>query len=222
LRELDTTSFTLGKVEPLVRGLFPPRERGPVLDLLAHSVVFLTPKNIEQVLLNCRWPNTAWNLANLYLTSIGAELLSDDAPQLVGLSEETTCFVSLAYFAEQDPFADFVVHEAAHIFHNCKRTTAGLPETRRREWLLDIDFRKRETFAYSCEVYARIVEQGSSPQERVKLSQEYCQGRRNLPDERVDANEVTDIVGKASAARNGWKVILGRCASKATSGTQEV
>jgi hypothetical protein len=34
----------------------------------------------------------------------------------------------------------------------------GLPETRTREWLLPIDFRKRETFGYACEAYARIVE----------------------------------------------------------------
>jgi len=25
------------------------------------------------------------------------------------------------YLTEHDPFADFIVHEAAHIFHNCKR-----------------------------------------------------------------------------------------------------
>lgn len=30
---------------------------------------------------------------------------------------------------EEDEFADFVVHEAAHVFHNTKRRTLGLPET---------------------------------------------------------------------------------------------
>jgi hypothetical protein len=48
-----------------------------------------------------------------------AKLLSDDAPTLVGLSEETTCYVSMAYFKPSGQFDDFVVHEAAHIFHNC-------------------------------------------------------------------------------------------------------
>jgi hypothetical protein len=47
---------------------------------------------------------------------MGAPLLGPDAPKIVGLTEETTCYVSLAYFREGDPFADFVVHEAAHIF----------------------------------------------------------------------------------------------------------
>lgn len=63
---------------------------------------------------------------------------------------------------EQDPFADYVVHEAAHVFHNCKRATVGLPATRRREWLLDIDYRKRETFAYACEAFSRMVALGGS------------------------------------------------------------
>jgi hypothetical protein len=53
-------------------------------------------------------------------------------------------YVSPDYFAEEDPFADFVVHEAAHIFHNCKRSTIGLRETRTKEWLLDIEYRHRE------------------------------------------------------------------------------
>ena len=64
-------------------------------------MVFLTPANIEQVLLGCTWPHSAWDLANLYLGSMGAPLLGPDAPKIVGLSEETTCYVSLAYFHEE-------------------------------------------------------------------------------------------------------------------------
>jgi len=58
------------------------------------------------------------------------------------------------------PKSDYAIHEAAHIFHNCKREMIGLPATRRREWLLDIDYAKRETFAYACEAYSRILELG--------------------------------------------------------------
>ena len=129
--------------------------------MLARSVVFLTPDNIEAILRAARWPGTAWDLANLYLASFGAELLSDEAPDIVGLGQETTSYVSIAYFAGAGRFDDFLVHEAAHVFHNCKRATVGLPHTRRREWLLQIDFRKRETFAYACEAYSRILELGS-------------------------------------------------------------
>lgn len=139
-----------------------------------------------------------------------ASLLGDDAPRLAGLSEEATCYVSPDYFAEDDPFADFIVHEAAHIFHNCKRATVGLRETRRKEWLLDIEYRKRETFAYSCEAYARVLERAKSPSERRALAAAYGE-RVRISEERVDPAEVAAIVAEAASARSGWKVILARC-----------
>jgi hypothetical protein len=149
--------LTRAKVEPMVRGLFSKTEQDLVLATFEKSVVYVTSDTIEPIILNQRWDRSAWDLANLYLLSVGAKLLGNKAARIVGLSEETTCYVSPDYFAEDDPFADFIVHEAAHIFHNCKRRTIGLRETRRKEWLLDIDFGQRETFAYACEAYARIT-----------------------------------------------------------------
>ena len=207
----DTVALTRAKVEPMVRGLFPRVEQDQVLATLEKSVVFLTSVNIEPLLLEHGYDSSAWTLANLYLASLGAELLGEAAPRLVGLSEETTCYVSPDYFAEDDPFADFVVHEAAHIFHNCKRATVGLRETRMKEWLLDIEYRKRETFAYSCEAYARVLERAKSPSERRALAADYGSTVR-ISEERVDPAEVAGIVAEAAAARNGWKVILARCA----------
>ncbi len=211
LPQADSVALTRGKVEPMVRGLFPRAEQALVLATLEKSVVFLTTANIEPLLLEHGFDSSAWTLANLYLASLGAEPLGEDAPRLVGLREERTCFVSPDYFAEDDPFADFIVHEAAHIFHNCKRATVGLRETRTKEWLLDIDYRKRETFAYSCEAYARVVERGKNPAERRALADEYGSAVR-ISEERVEAAEVASIVQAAAAARNGWKIILARCA----------
>ena len=62
---LDLAAFARAKVAPMVRGLFPRGEQQTVLDVLARSVVFLTPDNIEQVLRRARWLKTAWDLANL-------------------------------------------------------------------------------------------------------------------------------------------------------------
>jgi len=153
----------------------------------------------------------AWDLANLYLASLGAPLLGPTALQIVGLSEETRCYISAEYFADSDPFADFIVHEVAHIFHNCKRTTLAVRTTRNKEWLLDIDFRKRETFAYSCEAYSRILKRAKSLAERRALAEEY--GRTLwISDKRVDSAEVSEIVREAALVRNGWKSILARCA----------
>jgi len=216
IRDLDVVAYTRNKVEPMVRGLFSRAEQDVVLSLVERSVVFLTPDNIEAVLHEeMRWPGSAWDIANLYLGGIDAELLSADAPRLAGFSQKTTCYVSPAYFEEEDPFADFVVHEVAHIFHNCKRRNAGLVETRRREWLLDIAFHKREIFAYACEAYARILERSKSPSARAalacKLDDDFGTG-----DERIERGEVAEVVQQAVARRNGWKVILGMCASNPT------
>jgi hypothetical protein len=212
LATLDVAAFARTKVAPMVRGLFLRSEQETVLDVLARSVVFLTPATIDTVLEKTQWLPTAWDLANLYLASFGAQLLSEDAPEIVGFSEETACYVSAQYFREQGRFDDFVVHEAAHIFHNCKRRTIGLRETRRREWLLEIDFIKRETFAYACEAFSRILELGDGPPARRKLLSELEEGPMPA-EERLDAGEYIDILRGAVAARNGWKRILERCSS---------
>jgi hypothetical protein len=209
LRGLDVEVFARAKLAPMVRGLFPRSEQETVRTLLARSVVFLTPENIEQILRGMRWPSTAWDVANLYLASFRAQLLSEEAPQIVGLSEETTCYVSVDYFTNSGRLEDFLVHEAAHIFHNCKRQTVGLPFTRRREWILEIAFGKRETFAYACEAYSRILELSKGPAERRALLAE-VERKAPLVDQ-VDPAEYADILRDAVAARNGWKRILARC-----------
>ena len=209
----DLRGFTRAKVKPMVRGLFPQKEQDPVLGLLERSVVFLTPETIEPAIRGTSLLGTAWQVANVYLVGIGAEPLAEDMGQIVGLSVETTCYVSLAFFSEDDPFADFVVHEAAHIFHNTKRGTVGLRETRRREWLLPIEYRKRETFAYACEAYSCIVGQSSRPAERRDLLEE-IKGNGAPPDDRVDLDEYLDILAHAVSRRNGWKAILERCSTR--------
>lgn len=209
----DAVTLTRRRVEPMVRGLFPRGEQQHVLATLEKSVVFLTGANIERVLLDEGFDHAAWDLANLYLESLGAELLGDEAPHLVGISQETTCYVSPEYFTEDEPFADFIVHEAAHIFHNCKRRTVGLPETRTKEWLLDIEYRKRETFAYACEAYSRVLERGRTAAQRRALAAEYGETAVRITDERVEPGELAAILAEAANARNGWKVILARCAA---------
>src|SRR5262245_1064647 len=210
LPESDIVALTRAKVEPMVRGLFPRAERDLVLAMLERSVVFVTGTNIESLLLERAFDSSAWKLANLYLASVGAELLGDGGPRIVGLSEETTCYVSPKYFSRDDPFDDFIVHEAAHILHNCKRAAAGLHTTRNKEWLLDIEYRKRETFAYSCEAYTRVIELGKNSVERRVLAEQYAHTAR-ITDESVDAAEVAGIVQAAVDAHNGWKLILVRC-----------
>jgi hypothetical protein len=206
----DLIAFTRAKVGPMVRGLFPRKEQGPVEELLERSVVFLTPDRIEAILRDERSLNTAWRLANMYLHSVRAEPLAEEEPFAVGCSEETTCYVTLTYFSEECPFADYVVHEAAHVFHNTKRETVGLPHTRTKEWLLPIDFGKRETFAYACEAFSRISEMSRRPVDRRALLARLAD-EPPPPDDHVDPKEFLGILGEAVERRNGWRAILERC-----------
>ena len=210
LQGLDLVHFARCKAEPMVRGLFPKTEQEVMLGLVERSVVFLTPDSIESVLRDCKWLSTAWKLANMYLMSVNAEPLGRDTANMVGLSEELTCYVSLDYFRQQHPFADFVVHEIAHVFHNVRCQSIGLRETRTRKYPLSIDFRKRETFAYACEAYSQILERASKPAERRALAQQF--DGFDVDDDRVDSSEVASVVRCACEPRNGWKVILAHCA----------
>ncbi len=215
LPNVDCLALTRRKVKPMVDGLFPRREREVVMRLLERSVVFVTNENIASILLEERWHHTAWDIANLHLARLDLMLLGPSARTLVGLSQETTCYVSPGHFIDAEAGSDFLVHEVAHIFHNCKRRAAGLPETRTREWLLDIEFRKRETFAYACEFYSRICERAADASERRRLAAEFDASR--LADERVDGSELSNILHEAAKVRNGWKLILNCCAARASS-----
>jgi hypothetical protein len=153
-RDVDLLTLSRARLDPLVRGLFPRTEQEQVLTVLAQSIVFLSANNIWSILRDAHWPHTAWDIANLYLASVGAHLLGPNAEHIVGLREETTCWVSLEYFARTERFADFVVHEAAHVFHNCKRRTRGCPRRATRSGCFRSSSASGKRFAYACEAYA--------------------------------------------------------------------
>ncbi len=209
----DLYCWSSNKLKPMVNGLFKGRERTVILHLLASNIVFLTPPNVARALDSERWLSTAWDVANIYLESLNVPALSAQASNIVGLSQETTCYVSMAYFKETDPFADFVVHEAAHVFHNCRRSTAGLSQKSHSDFLLDIDYRMRETFAWACEAWSRICCLATDPAGRQALLRQHVD--YGLPsDDRVNHDEYLDIVRGAIRARNGWQHILARCTTK--------
>ena len=215
---IDPIALTRQRVEPMVRGLFTQVERAQVLALLEASVVFVTPASIDLVLREgSTWLSTTWDIANLYLRSIGAPLLGADAPNIVGLSADLRCFVTVEYLEQPTGagrnFNDFVVHECAHVLHDAKPERIGLPQRRTRERLVDLEYGKRETFAYACEAFRMIVERASRPRDRRALLDEFVE--RGVPgDETVDRVELVDILRDALNARNGWKRILARCAEQ--------
>ena len=82
----------------------------------------------------------------------------------------------------------------------------------KKEWLLDIDFSKRETFAYACEAYSRIVELGDTRSGRNQLLAELVD-HFDFADDRVQIDEYVDILRQATGARNGWKYIREHCSN---------
>ena len=90
------------------------------------------------------------------------------------------------------------------------RTLIGLPETRSKKYLLDIDFRQRETFAYACEAYSRILELSDNPKGRIGLCTELLE-EYEPPDAQVDLEKYQSSLIAACNARNGWKKILDVC-----------
>jgi hypothetical protein len=206
-------SWLREKLRPMVEGFFVPDDQPRVLEFVEGSIVFLTRDTVHQLLPELRWDHSAWNIARIWLDSINAPPLSEGAGGLLGLSEEKTCYVSLRYFKdfEDDPFADYVVHEVAHLFHNNKRHYVGLPPRGRREWMLELEFRKRELFAHACEFYSRIAVRASSPRERKELVEEFAPHAEGFA-EQLDPNELIEILRQAVRARDGWRTILRRCA----------
>jgi len=186
-----------------------------MLDLFEKALVFVSGVNIEQLVLETDRLSTARQIANLFLGSLGLPGLDDQPVNFVGFSEETTFYVSMTYFKDGDPFADWVVHEAAHVFHNWKRGYVGLPETRTRGFLLNIAFAKREVFAYACEAYSRILERAKSPADRRRLYVEYVENWVPHCDE-PDREDLVKSVAAAVGARNGWKHILSHCSLPTT------
>lgn len=125
--------------------------------------------------------------------------------------------MSLDYFTETNRVADFIVREEAHVFHNCKRLTVGLLEAQRREWLLEIAFQKRETFAYGCEAFSRVVALCPKIKDRPAMIEQYAQTF-------TPSDALIDLLRAAVQARNGWKIILARrtprrerCSTRSTS-----
>jgi hypothetical protein len=66
--------------------------------------------------------------------------------------------------------------------------------------------------SYSCEAYGWIVAHAKTKADRLAMREEFASRASRFGDENVEPQELGDIVREACEARNGWKVILRRCA----------
>jgi hypothetical protein len=207
----DSVAFTRAKVEPMVSGLFPRGERQAVLALLERAGVFLT------------LPTSNWCCS----ASAGSVRPGTSRPCTWGASGRSR------WARMPPPSLGSVRRRPASSPCSISRRAIPSPTSSSTRWrtssttasatpwgfrsrasgsgLLDIDYRRRETFAYACEAYARIVGRARGLAGRAALAREYgCDGC--ISEARVDPARVADILYEAALRRNGWKVILARCA----------
>ncbi len=146
----DAEARVAKRLSSLVSGLFPGPDGAVVLTGMARRVVVVTPHTfgdlVEGVSLEA-----AWDLANLLLDELGAPPLSDDTPTLEGLCVGGRAWVLPRALNEGTSFPEVVVHEGAHLIHTLTREELHLPGSGH---LLRVPPRRRETFAYACEVWA--------------------------------------------------------------------
>ena len=101
-------------MEPMVNGLFPAVERKSILKLLQASVVCVTDESVAGII-EYESLGTAWTIASMYLRSHQAEPIAKDVDGILGLASETRSFISIEYFAETNPYCNYLVHECAHV-----------------------------------------------------------------------------------------------------------
>lgn len=208
---VDWPTHVRSRLEPMVRGLLPTRAQDAALAKLVPGVKLVTPGTVDPVLRGIGCLSIAWDVANLYLDAVGAKPLDRDGWAPLGLASGHECYVSVHYVTKSGRFDDFVVHEAAHMLNDFKLRDVGLPQPRRREWLLEVWYRHRELFAYSCEAWSRVVALATTPRDRRALVEEISRAGPFPNDDTVERAEFVDVLREAAAARNGWKRILARC-----------
>jgi len=183
----DAVALIRSKIEPMVRGLFPRIEQEAVLATLERSVVFLTSANIESVLFDRSFDHSAWTLANLYLTSVGARLLAQGAPRLVGISEETKCFVSVEYFGEN--LSRISLSTSCPYLSQLQTSRPGFPRDVEEGVATQYRIHEARDFRVCLRSILVRVAAGKGPAERRALAEEYSR-RKHISEERVDTAEV--------------------------------
>jgi hypothetical protein len=208
---IDLAAFTRGKVEPMVRGLFPPAEHEVMLRVLERSVVFLTPDRSRA---SCSTAHGS-TPRGTSRTSTSAASTPSSSPTTRRGSSDSARRPPASCRSTTSPRRIGLSTSSCTRRRTCS-TTASAPRwacPRRGEWLLEIAFQKREAFAYGCEAFSRVVERCPKIKDRPAMIEEYAH-TFTPSDEHVDHDELVDILREAARVRNGWKHILARCAPR--------
>ncbi|MDP2305152.1 MAG: hypothetical protein Q8P18_03915 [Pseudomonadota bacterium] len=195
----DVAGQVRRRVAPMVEGLLSGAEAAAFAAALGGRVHVVTPTTFGTVI-EALPPRVGWDIANLLLDDLGAPPLSDDTPELDGMCSNGQAWLLPRAFTEARPYSDVVVHEVAHLLHTVRSAELGLTGARP---LLAVPPRRRETFAYACEVWACVTR---VPAERWGAELDAFRDTATPADARVDRDALDRVLG-AALGGGGWAVI---------------
>lgn len=206
--------FVVARIRPMIEGLLPPAWRETALREITACLFILNYAGakaaLEAELSSCGLDGS-WRL--LWLSFEDYRLKPPEIEiACEGMASDHAHVRWSSALQPTDPFHDVVVHEAAHMLHYLKPAHFGLTTRRGQERFLDVTFRHRELFAYSCEAYSRVVATGAVRGERVAFAETMRAAAVSFPEDELTG--VAELVLAAAKARNGWRVIRDAVTSK--------
>jgi hypothetical protein len=196
-------------ITPLVESLFEKQYQKTIMKHLINSVVVLHKDNVYEELKG-HFEGDIIPIISIYLSSFSTEELPKIFDvNIVGKSIGTKCYVSYKYYENNQSIEDFIIHEIAHFFHNSKYECIGIKEIE-DQFLLDIEYYKREIFAYSIEFYSKIKYLIQKGQNEKELLHEF--EKLDIPNE--ESKIIKILVKEALKKRDGWQYIYQECKQK--------
>lgn len=197
----DVHRVVTDRVAPMVHGLLGP-DAGAAMAAIPQRVVVVEAETFDERTADLSLCD-AWALANVLLDDLGAPPLADDVPAIDGLVSAGRAWVPAGALGPSRPFTDVLVHEVAHLLHEVPRGDLDLAPANAP--LVRVARADRETWAYSCEVWAWIERQEARQRARTDLVRRYLSDHRPA-DHRVDISRLTGVLEAAAQAENdGWK-----------------
>ena len=201
-----TTEEIRHRIEPMVRGMLPAEWQEVALQEITRRTFVLDLPGAHRAIeaeLSTGFLGTAQQLLFATLRDHGVDTTGIKL-KWEGVASGEYAHIRICANNSEDPYSDVVVHEAAHLLHYLKPAHYGFKMKRGQERFVDVEFAHRELFAYSCEAYARVLNQPDRHQ-RIAFAEQMSDKAFSFP--RGLLTDVASLVLEATKARNGWKVI---------------
>lgn len=204
-----TPEMVRQQIHPMIHGLVQPNWQEIALRELGDRVFVLNHAGAKAALeaeIFTSWLNSAHDVLWLYFDDYGLKPDKVARKREKGIEGQACEYavVRLSSLKDEDPYKNVIVHEAAHLLHYLKPGHFQLPVRRNQERFVDVDFFHRELFAFACEAYSRVCQNGDRKSRHLSASQMFDKAT-SFPEESIQ--EITNLVLATSRSGKGWKVI---------------